>query len=537
MKLYSPREPSDDQSQAFDELRDAIAASRIPERARAWVTTILTDLHLPRVTSESERLRDESIHSLVANVIEPCFASCNDGTVRPEAVLLFFDAVRLNVHGAGATKEELLEKIVRLQDEAFDLNEAFLGLPPERRGHHGQFLLPFARSGEISMAKLLDLEALGGEPDRAFGSDPSGPEGFSYWFGHFRWKAIEDVCQIVAAAPDETVAGLARGVSAYTHELAWSHVPRPSEIEDPARDAARLLLDAISRRVDRLKQDVVFLDIAWNLALIAYGDGQHDFDGGLRERLSNAASFALGDMRGLLRSHEDSDQVSLFKARTQNPLPFHFLPPYEAAVEFLERFRALWAALKPLLVGLRVLETPCVGPDLRTWRELRGASQDPPEPWAWIARTFAERVEGERGDAGHEARVKACLEPFAKYCLERMKPRKDGLLAEVESVWRACFIHALSVLRENPRGAGHKLLLWIAHNDPEPEVKKVSRSVHKVIRRGHPRTVSPRRAMMAAFWWMRQAHRQTLRGDVVPARAQRTYDKEARRMRSLEEIQ
>jgi hypothetical protein len=213
------------------------------------------------------------------------------------------------------------------------------------------------------------------------------------------------------------------------------------------------------------------------------------------------------------------------------------------------RHGSVWKCLKPLLLGLRALNTPCVAKDLRFWVE-QGLDV-PPEPWCHLPNMMAVAVhsfaaEEERDDED----LTSLREDFATFCLERLtdtkkaklemtkapRPRTNEDLVERVDAWRFCLIRAVSDLRANPEGRGHRTLHWSAENDPNELVQKAAQQAYHTIRhaRGLPERVSPRRAVMSAVWWLRQAHLLGL--GIQPDRdmAQRTREKELTRVKQSE---
>ena len=81
-------------------------------------------------------------------------------------------------------------------------------------------------------------------------------------------------------------------------------------------------------------------------------------------------------------------------------------------------------------------------------------------------------------------------EEFAKFCLERLMTKtkdKNTQYANEDSVeprpaWRQCYVQALKALRVNPGGRGHRILFWLLDNDPDEQVRELSKKAHKQVR-------------------------------------------------------
>jgi hypothetical protein len=147
-------------------------------------------------------------------------------------------------------------------------------------------------------------------------------------------------------------------------------------------------------------------------------------------------------------------------------------------------------------------------------------------------------------DAGLE-RLRGNL---AKFCLDRLKtsePKREGrnvvvsnaALVEPNPLWRLGYLHAVQALHVNPGGRGHNVLAWSMRHDPDEQVRVEAKLAHEALRREHrlPPGMSPRRAFHAAIWWLRQAHLVALGHEPDQDGAQRTFRKEMRRARELDE--
>ena len=81
------------------------------------------------------------------------------------------------------------------------------------------------------------------------------------------------------------------------------------------------------------------------------------------------------------------------------------------------------------------------------------------------------------------------------------------------------------------------MLNFASMKDPEADVREAAREAYDETRREVllPPGSSPRRAIFAAFWWLRQAHLHALESEVDSQGAQRTRQKETRRTKEEEE--
>jgi hypothetical protein len=213
----------------------------------------------------------------------------------------------------------------------------------------------------------------------------------------------------------------------------------------------------------------------------------------------------------------------------------------------LRCFGKAWDALSPLLQALRLLPEAGVNADLRYWGEA-GDRERINEPWdkipTWIANTLY--ADGLRREMPQDPKLVGVRESFASYCLKRLTtvdtPRgpkcstsvlKNEDFVEPSVWWRRFYAKAIGELRVNPKGNSHHILYWSSKNDPDELVSVFSKESYELIR--HPKSfgdqVSPRRPLMAAFWWLRQAHRRELGFEVCAEGANSTRQKEMRRIK------
>lgn len=211
----------------------------------------------------------------------------------------------------------------------------------------------------------------------------------------------------------------------------------------------------------------------------------------------------------------------------------------------------VWRGLKPALLAWRTLPTPAVATDLRYWNE--PDREPPPAPWSvlveWPINLFHAHVWREQEADPELIHLRGEL---AAFCLERLKdrmnaaerkaaeqanqPRTNEQMVERSPEWRYCLIRAVGSLGINPEGKGHRVLQMAADLDPEPDVRDAANQGFQQMRRGVglPEGVSPRRAVMSALWWIRQAHLLGLEVQLDADGAQRTRVKELSRTKEAE---
>lgn len=220
-------------------------------------------------------------------------------------------------------------------------------------------------------------------------------------------------------------------------------------------------------------------------------------------------------------------------------------------VNLLFRFGGVWRGLKPMLLAWRALSAPGVARDLRYWDE---PDREPvPEPWhnLFMAPISLFHYYAAREET-RDPNLTELRGELASFCLERLvdrwsasererakaegRARTNDDMLERSPAWRYCLIRAVSSLGVNPEGKGHRTLRVASEIDPDPEVRDAANQAYQQFRRGValPESVSPRRAIMSALWWLRQAHLLGLGIQPDPDGAQRTRIKELARTKEAE---
>ena len=295
-------------------------------------------------------------------------------------------------------------------------------------------------------------------------------------------------------------------------------------------DAIIPWFELLDSRIEQIVETRDALYLWFWLGIHCAGNARDQADYGIAssraKRIERAGLIQLGKLRSQLR--ENSCQID-----------WDF---YNHVVEAVLVFGSSWAAVKPLLLGLRELKEPAVAKDLRHWPE---AGKEPvPEHLSnlpqWIGNLLgspALKIEKEIDPELENIRGE-----FASFCLKRLKNREanpqngeDHKLTnedfvEPNPIWRECYARAAGELRINPRGSSHRIAYWSSQNDPEQTVREASGRLYNALRHqiGLDPNLSPRRPLLAAFWWLRQAHLLSLGVEIDQPGAQRTRNKELR---------
>lgn len=319
----------------------------------------------------------------------------------------------------------------------------------------------------------------------------------------------------------EHLRAFARDMRVY-FELADAHVgPRPSDASPQLRTLWMLLFR-----------------MAW--------DAESDAcPSKTRARLLAAANEDISRIRPLLASATEADnrqQAAEFAEQV------HHLRRCASLLAF---HGGLWRMLKPMILALRALKTRALAHDLRDWNEFD--DDPPPQPWCELPRMVTAVF---HAMAGREQERDPVLErlrgEFGKFCMERLtdklseadrkaaqanaRLRSNEDMLEPSATWRYAYVRAATALRINPNGTGHRTLHIAATIDPDDSVKAAAREAEKSVRhRGKlPENVSPRRAVMTALWFLKQAHMRHLGFKVDEDGAQRTRRQELTRTKEVE---
>lgn len=343
----------------------------------------------------------------------------------------------------------------------------------------------------------------------------------------------------VAAMPKEEIPGTVIGI---LHALEDACVIgyRPTEADKYRLFAADLLpllklIEGLNPATSEDKQ----LRTAWRLA--AYRICGHEF-GGLAEGLEPAA-------RKLLIEQAQTDLGHLRTELRTGSAAWDWRYAQECMMT-LRNLAKPWELLGPLLQAFRCLPNAGVTADLRYWGE-NGMAEQPQLPWSWIPMWIAAALYADQLQVGLavDPELRELREALAGYCLKRLKskdraqpPSHPAQLAGADMVepsawWRRCYVKAVAELRVNPGGRSHHVLHWSSEHDPDELVRASARAAYKSMRHQQPLPdqSSPRRPLMAAFWWLRQAHRLELGLPVDPEGAQRTRTKELRRIKERDQ--
>ena len=138
--------------------------------------------------------------------------------------------------------------------------------------------------------------------------------------------------------------------------------------------------------------------------------------------------------------------------------------------------------LEVLILAFTEMTETAVASDLRPWPE--SEREAPPRPYSqvpmWIG--IAMYPPNLRNELKRDPHLQGLREEFAKFCLERLKTKKndtnrskktsdyaDEDFVEPRPIWRQGYVQALMTLRVNPGGRAHRTLFWLSKNDPDEQ--------------------------------------------------------------------
>jgi len=263
-------------------------------------------------------------------------------------------------------------------------------------------------------------------------------------------------------------------------------------------------------------------------------------------------AYALGEGHGLLAAGSSRAAWEQFEWEREH---------FETCAQLLYDLGGVWRGMKPLLLALRSLACASVARDLRYWSEQRPTRvgtlvdelSDAPQPWAIVPSSMINLFQACVGrEQSQDRELEELRGQLASFCLRGLadrwsaderkaaeasgRARTNEDMLERSRYWRLCLIRAAMALNINPEGKGHRILDAAARLDPEPEVREIACEAYEKLRRakGLPDNVSPRRSIMTALWWIRQAHLLELGVEVDADGAQRTRAKELTRTKDNE---
>lgn len=384
------------------------------------------------------------------------------------------------------------------------------------------------------------------------------PRSLRTWVWHAGSAPLDAMATALPVEPDESVVSFVKAAAqAATTRFANSEYGTTYEVfEGLTPDWVPLLREfgrairpyfaELDRRIARQGHADDAMRSTWMLLFRMAWDSEPDAcPPDVRKRVLEAATEDISRMRSLLANANAPDH-----SESADQFRRHF-PHVERCAKLLAQHGGLWRCMKPLMLALRALRTPALARDLRHWDEF--ADDPPPAPWNAVPGLLSTMFHAYAGrEQERDPDLEELRRRMAAYLLERLtdrwtqrqreaaaangQSRTDEDMVEPVPEWRYCMIRAVVDLKVNPEGRGHRALFWSSKHDPHPRVRDAARAAYQSLRheRGLPAGASPRRAVMSALWWLKQAHLLGLGIQPDPDGAQRTRAKELTRVKEVE---
>jgi hypothetical protein len=297
--------------------------------------------------------------------------------------------------------------------------------------------------------------------------------------------------------------------------------------------------EEVTSRLDASGNSDMGLSLAWIMLFrIIHGrELPASLDDRDRHRLLVASRAHMAKLRGIIRRH-DADKADDLDGLINDGFDTERGKAI-APVTLLFASGNLWEATKALLQLIRVSPRPVVGKALE-FNDGRCLSEITIDPWHLIGlELFRGLQSGFRNEQKRDPELTEFRTSLCRYCLDRLRSKgrdgergvvaADGLM-ETDPLWRYGYLRAAQELHINPENRGHRVLHWLMQNDPEERVREAAQIAYKRLSNhvALPQGMSPRRAVLASLWWIRQVHRLSLGLEVDARAAQRTRDREVR---------
>ncbi len=429
-------------------------------------------------------------------------------------------------------------------------------------------LIPFLFPEGVPLVQVVNLDLLNPIQRQEWSSnDFRDPEQIEFWL-IWRFRNNAERCDIISlntllqAFSDFPEDVLGNKILGLLHAIGYAMnigSTLGNERLDALNDGWRVVADELipfmellnAKQPESSRERASLLKAWWRLSVVIYSESMGGLASGLsdelRDRLVASAAKHMGMLRKVLR--ETPEDFAREDSTGEDVDDF-----YDKAFEVLCIFAAPWRCLKSLLLAFTEMTVPAIASDLRYWPE--SDKEPPPHPYSripsWIG--ISMYPQNIRDELNRDPHLQGLREEFAKFCLERLKTKKndtrtksnvsddaDEEFVEPRRTWRQSYVQALTALRVNPGGRAHRTLFWLSKNDPDENVREFAKKAHRQIRhlnRNKPnleRGASPRRCLFGAFWWLRQAHLLTLGKEIDQNGAMRTRRTELHRTREKDD--
>lgn len=533
-------EPSNHETHWRADAVDQLVRFVVPPAVAAWWAETLDDLYKAAVPSVAESHRDSALEPIARILTQSSNVAMVEFVARWCG---FAPSMQLGLSPSGGQRslDDFSVKVLlkRACDQKVDFEAGVRALPKSdiNVGCLTAFLF---NAGIIRLAKILDLDdilRIGRDENQLLPTailpkfeDPPEISKLDYWLLTIGPAAMEGLIEVFQDESPDRLGLLARGVMKSVDACSRSIEPAAKELnlQNLASHYVNLLHVLIP------KSQTVPPDsarkMAWRLAHLIGRSKPELIHADLRKSWVRECTEYWGRFRAELRGDTHPDAVAAKRESLHD------------AMCVIAKLGSTWQAFKALLLAFRALPRQAVSNDLRYWLE-PGEDWRTYEPWCYLARVPAELIHGElQNEQAHDPLLEDFRTKFADFCLERLESRekssapREADMVEPDPHWRHCYVRAVRELRVNPAKRGHRTLHWSSQHDPSQDVRDAARvaynemSSHVKLEEGR----SPRSAIFAAYWWLRQAHLLALGIEPDADGAQRTRIKELRRTKEAE---
>lgn len=306
-------------------------------------------------------------------------------------------------------------------------------------------------------------------------------------------------------------------------------------------DIVRPFLAALVRRTDEdtipalveFQRTWLLMAIDWTCGTAIPADGRHPKTEGLLARLPEPGSPpAVSGWRIVAAARRAWHDLEV-SARQDQPAP---ASPHDAriAMELIIRTKGFTAGFKAVLLLLRALRQPAVGPSLATYasapmgtyvlaqQETRDLS------WSWVAEDGVGIIQALR--SRDRTGAIDLLQEIGELLVERLKPVPakasdrpravseptvggwHPVMLEPSAIWRRGYVRAIGELAMREPQRICRVLEHVRQTDPDQDVRAtaveaLAQLSERSRRLGHD---APARLLMHAWWRLRWAHRLAL---------------------------
>lgn len=448
---------------------------------------------------------------------------------------------------------------------------------------------------QLDLGKVIDVGGLAGAGARRTGPDPEipwrvppagkdrtivdppSPRSLTTWLIGLGPDALNPLARSLDSAPnDHWRAALAFGIQDAVERWLYfvsGHWTYFEHVGTPLAEAVRPICEHLDRACAGVPSPGGRLREAWLwFGRCAVMSDPAVLDDAHRERLVRAANEELARLRPLFARATKKEAYAYAAGQGHGLLgegetratweEFEWERElFETCSVLLYHLGGVWAGMKPLLLAMRALACPSVAPDLRYWSELPSLGpggtghqrEPPPEIWSIVPAVMINLFHAYVGrEQSEDAELVELRGQLASFCLRGLadrwsaderaaaeregRKRTDADMLERSPHWRYCLVRGAMALHVNPEGKAHRLLHAASRLDPDSDVRDVAHEAYEKLRRskGLPPDVSPRRCVMTALWWVRQAHLLALGVEIDADGAQRTRVKELTRTKDQE---